>query len=83
VPDWLRAMGVSFPRDIGFVVHDWTPRMKKFAGIHQRREHLAAAAVDLVVAQLSMHERGIPEVPRHIMIPPQWVEGPSVRPLNP
>jgi LacI family transcriptional regulator len=57
--------------------------MKKFAGIHQRREHLAAAAVDLVVAQLSMHERGIPEVPRHIMIPPQWVEGPSVRPLNP
>jgi LacI family transcriptional regulator len=83
VPDWLRSMGVSFPRDIGFVVHDWTPRMKKFAGIHQRREHLAAAAVDLVVAQLSMHERGIPEVPRHIMIPPQWVEGPSVRPLNP
>ena len=83
VPDWLRAMGISFPRDIGFVVHDWTPRMKKFAGIHQRREHLAAAAVDLVVAQLSMHERGVPEVPRHIMIPPQWVEGPSVRPLNP
>jgi LacI family transcriptional regulator len=83
VPDWLRSMDVSFPRDIGFVVHDWTPRMKKFAGIHQRREHLAAAAVDLVVAQLSMHERGIPEVPRHIMIPPQWVEGPSVRPLNP
>jgi LacI family transcriptional regulator len=57
--------------------------MKKFAGIHQRREHIAAAAVDLVVAQLSMHERGIPEVPRHIMIPPQWVEGPSVRSLNP
>ena len=82
VPEWLRAMGLSFPRDIGFVVHDWTPRMKKFAGIHQRRAHLAAAAVDLVVAQLSMHERGVPEVPRHIMIPPQWVEGPSVRALQ-
>jgi LacI family transcriptional regulator len=80
VPDWLRDMGLHFPADIGFVVHDWTPKMKAFAGIYQRREHLAAAAVDMVVAQLSLHERGAPEVPRHIMIPPLWVDGPSVRP---
>jgi LacI family transcriptional regulator len=79
VPGWLRDRGLRFPEDIGFVVHDWTPKMRAFAGIYQRREHLADAAVDIVVAQLSLHERGVPKVPRHIMIPPLWVDGPSVR----
>ena len=79
VPGWLGRLGLRFPEDIGFVVHDWTPKMAGFAGIHQRREHLAAAAVDLVVTQLSQHEHGVPEVPRQIMILPRWVEGPSVR----
>jgi len=78
VPDWLGRLGLRFPEDIGFVVHDWTPRMTGFAGIYQQREHLAAAAVDLIVSQLSQHEHGVPEVPRQIMIPPRWVEGPSV-----
>jgi LacI family transcriptional regulator len=79
VPGWLQSLGYRIPDDIGFVVHDWTPRMSGFAGIHQRRDQLAAAAVDLVVAQLSLRERGVPEVPRHLMIPPEWVDGPSVR----
>jgi LacI family transcriptional regulator len=79
IPGWLERLGLKIPRDIGFVVHDWIPRMRAFAGIYQRREHLAAAAVDLVVTQLSQHEHGVPEVPRQIMIPPQWVDGPSVR----
>ncbi len=79
VPDWLGRLGLRVPRDIGFVVHDWTERMSRFAGIYQRRDHLAAAAVDLVATQLSQHEKGVPAVPRQIMIPPAWIEGPSVR----
>jgi DNA-binding LacI/PurR family transcriptional regulator len=79
VPGWLRRLGLRFPEDIGYVVHDWTPKMTGFAGIYQQRDHLAAAAVDLIVTQLSQHEHGIPEVPRQIMIPPRWVDGPSIR----
>jgi len=79
VPDWLKRLGLRVPEDIGFVAHDWTPKMSAFAGIYQRRDHLAAAAVDLLVTQLSQHEHGVPEVPRQIMTPPQWVDGPSVR----
>jgi DNA-binding LacI/PurR family transcriptional regulator len=82
VPGWLKRLGLRFPEDIGFVVHDWTPKMTGFAGIYQQRNHLAAAAVDLVVTQISQHERGVPEVPRQIMITPRWVEGPSVRPAE-
>ncbi len=79
-PSWLKRMGLRIPEDVGFVVHDWTTRMSGFAGIYQRRDHLAAAAVDLVITQLSQNERGVPAVPRQLMIPPEWVEGPSVRP---
>jgi len=79
VPEWLKQLGLRVPEDIGFVAHDWTPEMSDLAGIYQRRDHLAAAAVDLLVTQLSQHEHGVPEVPRQIMTPPQWVDGPSVR----
>ena len=82
VPNWLRRLGLRVPQDIGFVAHDWTPKMQEFAGIYQQREHLAAAAVDLIVTQLSQHEHGVPVVPRQIMIPPKWVDGPSVRPAR-
>jgi DNA-binding LacI/PurR family transcriptional regulator len=82
VPGWLRRLGMHIPDDVGFVVHDWTPKMKDFAGIYQQRDHLAAAAVDLVVTQISQHEHGVPKVPRQIMLPPQWIEGPSIRPVQ-
>jgi LacI family transcriptional regulator len=36
-----------------------------------------------VATQLLHHERGVPEVPRQILIPPAWVEGPSIRSHSP
>lgn len=79
VPGWLKRLDLRVPEDIGFVVHDWTDHMTGYAGIHQRRDQVAGAAVDLVATQLAQNERGIPLVPRQIMIPPLWVEGPSIR----
>ena len=81
VPDWLKQLGLRIPEDIGLLVHDWTQRMKGFAGIHQRRDHVASAAVDLVATQLMQNERGVPEVPHQILIPPSWIEGASIRAL--
>jgi LacI family transcriptional regulator len=81
VPDWItQRLGLRIPENVGLVVHDWTERMTGFAGIHHRRAHVAAAAVDLVATQLMHHEHGIPEVPRQILIPPAWIDGPSLRP---
>jgi DNA-binding LacI/PurR family transcriptional regulator len=80
VPGWLQQMNLRIADDIGLVVHDWTPAMKGYAGLHQRRDHVAAAGVDLVATQLLQNESGIPDVPRQILIPPQWIEGSSVRP---
>jgi DNA-binding LacI/PurR family transcriptional regulator len=80
VPLWLKRLGLRVGDDIGLVAHDWAPVMKGVAGIYQRRDHVAAAAVDLVATQLMQNERGVPEVPRQILIPPLWVEGTSLRP---
>lgn len=82
VPTWLHKLGLNVPDDVGLVVHDWAASMKGFAGIHHRRDHVANAAVDLVAMQLINHERGVPEVPRQILIPPQWIDGASVRRLD-
>ena len=79
VPDWVSQLGCRIPDDVGFVVHDWTKRTGAYAGIYHRREHVAAAAVDLIHSQLLQHERGVPEVPRHVYFPAGWVDGPSIR----
>ncbi len=80
VPDWMtKKLGLKIPDDIGLVVHDWVERHADFAGIHHRRRHVVAAAVDLLVGQLMHNERGIPEVPRQVLIPPSWIDGSSIR----
>jgi len=80
VPDWItKKLKLKIPEDVGLVVHDWVERHTGFAGINHRRPHVAAAAVDLLATQLMHNERGIPEVPRQILIPPAWIDGGSIR----
>jgi len=80
VPDWLtRRLGRRIPEDVGLVVHDLGEGMTGFAGIYHRRPHIATAAVDMVATQLMQNEFGVPEVPRHILILPAWVPGPTVQ----
>ncbi|TLD69373.1 LacI family transcriptional regulator [Phragmitibacter flavus] len=79
VPQWLRKMGLRIPEDIGLVVHDWVPGMTGWAAINHRRDYIAEGAVDLLVMQMMRRERGVPTVPRQISIPPEWVEGESIK----
>lgn len=80
VPEWItKRLKLRIPEDIGLVVHDWVGGLEGFAGIDHRRADVAAAAVDLIATQLMQNERGIPAVPRQILIPPRWVDGLSVR----
>ena len=77
-PRWIKGMGLRMPEDIAFVSYDWVPSMSGYAGIDQRRPHVAAAAVDLLAVQMSRFERGVPAVPRQVLIPSAWVDGDSV-----
>ena len=79
VPDWIRELGLRIPEDIGFVQHDWTEAHAEFAGLDHRRDEVSAAAVDLIDEQLRHGRYGIPAIPRMVLIPPAWVDGPSLR----
>lgn len=74
LPEWIENdLNLKPGKDIGFLVHDWNPDMAPFKGIDHRREEVAKAAVDLLVSQLMHNEKGIPNVPRQILIPPRIV----------
>ncbi|MBP7481264.1 MAG: LacI family DNA-binding transcriptional regulator [Lacunisphaera sp.] len=80
VPDWLtQKLNLRIPEQVGVVVHDWVERHRDFAGIHHRRAQVAAAAVDMLATLLMQNERGVPDIPRQTLIPPAWVDGPSIR----
>jgi DNA-binding LacI/PurR family transcriptional regulator len=81
VPEWLsQKLELKIPEQVGMVVHDWVERHRNFAGIHHRRAYVAAAAVDMLATLLMQNEHGVPDIPRHVLTPPTWVDGPSVRP---
>lgn len=81
VPDWLtRKLKLSIPDQIGLVVHDWLEWHVNFAGISHRRPQVAAAAVDFLATMLMQNERGVPAIPRQVLVPPAWIDGPSIRP---
>lgn len=83
IPSWLeQKLSLRIGKDIGLVVHDWVASMPAYAGIDHRRAHVAAASVDLVVTQLQQNEHGVPPVPRQVLIPPLFADGPSIRPAT-
>lgn len=70
IPDWVTShAGLAIPSDIGFLVHDHPGNSCGLSGVCHNRIEVAAAAVDLVTTQLFHNERGIPRVPRQILVP--------------
>jgi LacI family transcriptional regulator len=82
VAQWLDEMGLETPDDIGLANVDLSPDMKTITGIDQNSHQVGAAAVDLVISQLRHHERGIPPVPRIVMVEGTFVPGKTTRVLR-
>jgi LacI family transcriptional regulator len=79
VLDWLRSLKVRVPDDIGFVHLNCYDESGRFAGIYQNGAAIGVAATDMVIAMINRNERGIPELPRSLLIEGTWVEGQTVR----
>lgn len=77
--DFFRSHGIRVPEDLGCVatsVNSWDPPT---AGIDMRAEDIDRAAVDVVVAQINRNEKGVPKIPRQIVVEGVWRDGPTVR----
>jgi len=75
----LDRLGLRVPDDVGYVHLALNMGETYCAGMNQNSELVGAAALDLVDAQLRRNERGVPQVPKTVLIPGFWVPGPSVR----
>jgi LacI family transcriptional regulator len=71
VPNFLQEQRVPRAHAIAFARLDRAPEAPSTEGlgIDQRLAYVGAAAVDVVVGQLHRNERGIPEVPRTLLVP--------------
>lgn len=81
VLEWLGATGAKIPHKTGFALLDWSREMGDTAGVDQNSEKVGAAALELVAAQLTQHEYGIPPNAKTILIKGAWREGGTVRRL--
>jgi len=77
---WLADAGAPVPQACGFADLDVDPTPgDTSSGIRQNYEQVAAAAVDLVVAQILRNEHGIPAHPKVVLIEGEWVDGGTTR----
>lgn len=91
----LRTAGIKVPAEIGVAVPAFPVKTMRpdqpgsdalplaaridLAGVDERFDAIGAAAVESVVAMMQRHERGIPEVAKHIMIEGRWRRGSTLR----
>ncbi|MDF3129328.1 LacI family DNA-binding transcriptional regulator [Kiritimatiellaeota bacterium B1221] len=78
--DLVKGLGIQVPGDVSFVHLSLPSKLYpnseiSFSGLDQNWTQIGAAAVDLVVAQIYRNERGIPEIPKTILLEGSWVEG--------
>lgn len=75
----IRSTGRRAPDDIGFIHLDLDQHTTRCAGMRQNHPVVGAAAVDLVIAQIHRGERGIPAVPKLLLVDGEWIDGPTIR----
>lgn len=79
---WLKRCGVRVPDDVGYVCLDLTPSMAEISGMEQQSKIVGATAIDLVIAGLLQHERGVPTHVKTTMVDGVWRESTTTRRLT-
>jgi len=72
---FLKTLGVRVPEDISFVSIDLGDPPYDAAGIDGHYDIVAATAIDLVAMQFTLNRKGIPAVPKIVMVDTDWQPG--------
>jgi DNA-binding LacI/PurR family transcriptional regulator len=80
VPAMLRHLGYRIPRDIA--VAGTGIDVPVDAGLDQHSEAIGRMAVEMLVSQINLNERGEPSDPCRILIESRWRDGSSMPPLK-
>jgi len=76
---WLKAAGVACPGEVAVATLDRSFVPLPWAGLDQSSDEISAAGVDLCMTKLRLGERGIPAIPRTILLHSYWCEGETAR----
>jgi len=79
----LRKNGVRVPEDIGIAAVTQILNGTGLAGSEQDQELIGSWAVELLVSRIMNQDFGIPENPRIELVESHWVDGASLRYLQP
>jgi DNA-binding LacI/PurR family transcriptional regulator len=77
VPDIIRKLGYRIPRDIA-VAGTSVADIPLEAGINQRAHEIGQIAVEMLVKQINVNERGEPSAPCRILVESVWQHGKSM-----
>jgi LacI family transcriptional regulator len=77
VPELLRAIGVRVPQDLA-VAGTSVLDLPLDAGINQNSEMVGRIAVETLISQINLNERGQPVAPCRILIESSWQDGKSL-----
>jgi LacI family transcriptional regulator len=75
----LKKLGVRVPRELGLAMLTQVKPGRGLAGVNESPLDVGAAAVDYVAGMLQRNERGVPAVPRRVLIEGRWIDGATVR----
>jgi LacI family transcriptional regulator len=79
VREWLSAIGVQAPRDVGLIQLERRRGCEDWAGMEQHNDLTGEAAVDMLVSLLNNNEAGVPRFPRATFIGGSWADGATAR----
>lgn len=80
VRERLGELGLAVPGDVAYVeifLQDFDGRI---AGVRQNCRHVGELAVDLLVGQLHLHRRGVPEFATTTLVEGTWFDGATLPP---
>lgn len=81
VMEVLERLRLHVPQDVGVAQLFGTEKERSsMAGIDGNLDRVGAAAVDLLVQKMHIHERGMPDHPRDVLITGSWRDGPTLPP---
>ena len=79
VMELLQRLRLSVPQNVGVAYLFGTEDERQtMAGIDGSLDRVGAASVDLLVQKMHIHERGMPEHPREVLITGTWQPGPTL-----
>ncbi|MCB1120257.1 MAG: LacI family transcriptional regulator [Verrucomicrobiae bacterium] len=79
---WLEEEGIETPKDVGFFSLNLHHTPRQTAGLNLQPRLIGAAAIEILISQIHLQQRGVPKTAYTTSIEGEWVDGFSIRNLS-